>query len=136
MIVLDASVLLKWFLDESDSSQALSYQQRHVPGKDSIAIPDLAFYEIANAFILRSQLSPEEIQKNLLQLQDYQFQVALFSELIGVVGIARKHGLTTYDAAYVALAQKLRCRFVTADERLLARLKGVPNVSSLREASR
>jgi len=136
VIVLDASVLLKWFLDEPDSSQALSYQQRHIAGKDSIAIPDLAFYELANTFILRTHLSQEEIQENLSQLQSYQFHVTLFSELIGVVGIARKYGLTAYDAAYVALAQTLRCRFVTADERLLTRLKGVPHAAHLRAASR
>ena len=133
MIVLDASVLLKRFLlNEADRPQALQLFKRHLEGEDLIAVPDLAFYEIANTFVVRTPLPPEEIQKNLDELQSYQFQIALFSELPNVASIARRYGLTIYDAAYVTLAQTLRCSFVTADERLLARLKGVPHMVHLK----
>ena len=45
-------------------------------------------------------------------------------------------GISTYDASYVALSQRLRCRFVTADERLLARLKGITHVVHLKEIAK
>jgi predicted nucleic acid-binding protein len=38
--------------------------------------------------------------------------------------LALEHGATAYDAAYVALAQKLTLPLVTADEALVRRLAG------------
>ena len=39
--VLDASVLLKWFIEEPESLQALTYRSRLLEGKIVIACPDL-----------------------------------------------------------------------------------------------
>ena len=133
MIVADASILLKWFVEEEDRSHALELRQRHLEGRDIIAAPELVFYEVANAFVCRTQLPPSEIEENLNQLLAYRLEVASWLELLNVASIARKYSLTIYDASYAALAQALRCRLVTADERLLARLKGMPHVHHLRE---
>jgi len=40
--VLDASVLLKWFVEESASLQALTYRTRLLEGTLTAACPDLA----------------------------------------------------------------------------------------------
>lgn len=48
-MLLDASVILKWFLDEPDSDKAKIIKDNHVNGKFTIVIPDIAIYEIANA---------------------------------------------------------------------------------------
>jgi len=46
MIVLDASVALKWiFWDEAGGEGARHYRDRHVSGDEVIAVPDLFFYE-------------------------------------------------------------------------------------------
>lgn len=122
MIVLDASVLLKWFVEEVDSPQALIYRRRHLEGKDFIAVPELTFYEIANVLVTRTKLSPDEIERNLKQLHAYEFEVAHWSELPGVIRIARTYALTIYDASYVALARLLKCPLVTADVQLTRKL--------------
>jgi len=36
MIVLDASVVLKWFQEERDSEAALAFEGRHVRGEEPI----------------------------------------------------------------------------------------------------
>ena len=136
MIVLDASVLLKWFLEEEDREKALVHWKRHIEGDETIAVPDLLFYEIANTLLLRTALSADEIQRSLDEVRSCDLHVAAFSEIPGVPQLARRHSLTAYDASYVALAQALRCRFVTADEKLLVRLKGTPRICHLREAVR
>jgi hypothetical protein len=41
-------VLLKWFLHETGSEAALDLKQRYVDGDLTVAIPDLALYEVAN----------------------------------------------------------------------------------------
>jgi predicted nucleic acid-binding protein len=45
-----------------------------------------------------------------------------------VLPLARKHGLTTYDAAYLELAVRLKLPLATLDEKLAAACKkaGVP----------
>ena len=44
MIVLDASVALKWiFWDETGGERARHYRDRHVSGDEIIAVPDLFF---------------------------------------------------------------------------------------------
>ena len=131
MIVLDASVLLKWFVEEEGQSRALSYRQRHLEGKEVIALPELAFYEIANVFVARTKLSALEIKGNIHQLLAYGFEVASFAELPGIVEVARRYQVTIYDAAYAALAKLLKCPFVTADGRLAKKLHGSHSIRML-----
>jgi len=49
MSILDASVVLKWFVNEADSGQALKLREDFYAGKREIVVPDLLFFEIANA---------------------------------------------------------------------------------------
>lgn len=44
-LVLDASVLLKWFLEEHGSEAALDLKHRYLAGEHALVIPDLALYE-------------------------------------------------------------------------------------------
>lgn len=125
MIVLDASVLLKWFLQEEDQPQALHYRDRHLQGRDIVAVPELAFYEIANILTIQTDLPTSEIEENIHQLWDYGFEVASFVEIPEVIETARRYQVTIYDATYVALAKVLKCSFVTADNRLVKKLHGV-----------
>lgn len=135
MIVADASVVLKWILsDEADRGKALLLRQRHIEGEDPIAAPDFLLYEAANVLPLKrddSQWALEgfrEIYSSGLHL--HSFGLPEFSR---AVELALRYHITTYDSCYLALAQALRCRFITADERLLSRLKGAPHVLHLRD---
>ena len=49
MYVLDASVILKWFLEEENSEKAITLKDGHSRGEFLVVIPDLAIYEVANA---------------------------------------------------------------------------------------
>lgn len=138
MIVADASVVLKWILpDERDREEALALRQRHLMGKDTIAAPDLLLYEAANVLPFKwEQVEPAEERFRELcaaELYLHSFELPGFAR---AMNLAHRYGITTYDASYLALAQILRCRFVTADERLMIRLKGVPHVFHLRQAAR
>ena len=133
MIVADASVILKWVLmDESDREEALALRKRHLAGEDPIAAPDLLLYEVANVLPLKREDAEsasegfQEICSAGLRFHEFGFQ-----EFRRAMGLALQHRVTTYDASYLVLAQALHCRFVTADEKMLARLKGVPHVIHL-----
>lgn len=54
MIVLDASVVLKWLLDdEAGGARAAGFREAHAAGAETIAVPDPLFYEIANVLTLK-----------------------------------------------------------------------------------
>ena len=49
MIILDASVILRWFIEEEQSDKARKIQDDYLVDKLDIAVPDLLLYEVANA---------------------------------------------------------------------------------------
>jgi predicted nucleic acid-binding protein len=49
MIVLDASVVIKWFSEEEYTEKALELRERIRYGEEQVIAPDLLLYELANA---------------------------------------------------------------------------------------
>ena len=133
MIVLDASVVLKWFQEERDSEKALAFEERHARGEETVAAPDLLFYEIANVFRNQKGIRVEAIETALEVLSRLEIQTFTFSpvDLKEVVRFAAMHDISVYDALYVILARRLGCRFVTADKRLYTKLRPLGGVDLL-----
>ena len=126
MIVVDASVVLKWLMpQESLAEGALAIRQGHIDGRQPCACPELLLYEVANALITKSRVPFEEAIAGIaLVLNDellrYPFED---SDYVAALRMAREQGLSLYDAAYVALAKQLGCQFVTADRQLYQRTR-------------
>lgn len=120
MPVVDASVALKWFVDEPDSAQARALRDAHLAGESPLAAPDLLIYEVANALLHNPRFTNSEIERALLSLYDLQLDlVTPTAEMAqGVVRLATHYKLTFYDAMYVGLAQELGMDLITADRRL------------------
>lgn len=125
MIILDASVVLKWFQEERDSAKALVFEERHVRGEETIAAPDLLFYEVANVLRYQKDIRVDAAEAALEILGRLEIQAFTFSpiDLKEVVRLAAAHDITVYDALYASLARRLGCRLVTADRRLYAKLR-------------
>jgi predicted nucleic acid-binding protein len=57
-----------------------------------------------------------------------------FSEIFeSAIALALSQDITIYDAAYIAVSQMRHVPLITADYRLLARIKDIPLVMPLRE---
>lgn len=125
MIVLDASVVLKWFQEERDSAKALVWEERHAAGEETIAAPDLLFYEVANVLRHQKRIRADAVEAALDVLGRLEIQAFSFSpfDLKEVVRFAAAQDISVYDALYVILARRLGCRFVTADKRLYTKLR-------------
>ena len=126
MIVLDASVALKWiFGEEQGGEKAKLYKEGHVTGKETVAVHSLFFYEIANVLATKTRLSIKDAAEAFSLI--WNFDLEVFS--LGVDGflegmvLSRQYGITLYDAAYVVLARKLGCPFVTSDRSLYNKVK-------------
>ncbi len=49
IVVLDSSVVVKWFSREAKSDEALKLMDSHVKGSLELSILDLSFCEVSNA---------------------------------------------------------------------------------------
>ena len=134
MIVLDASVVLKWVFSEEDGSdRADSLKSDHIAGTEVVAVPDLLFYEIANVLATKTRLSEKDCKEALSLLWHFdleRFELGL-EEFLDAASLARRYKITLYDAVYVELAQRLKCVFITADKKLHEKVKGLKMVELL-----
>jgi predicted nucleic acid-binding protein len=121
IVVVDASVAVKWFVSERESSvgDAWALLERHLDRQVIIAAPFLLHIEILNA--VRSR---QRAVADLLRISDVLdgLQIELHSVngplARSAITIADGHRLSLYDAAYAALALELDAELVTADRRL------------------
>jgi predicted nucleic acid-binding protein len=134
MIVLDASVVLKWIFDDEDGSErAAGLKDAHVAGHEIVAVPDLLFYEIGNVLATKTRLSEAASAKAFSLLWEFsleRFDLGL-EEFQGGLVLSKKHTITLYDAAYVELSRRLKCTFVTADRKLYEKVKNIKSVELL-----
>jgi predicted nucleic acid-binding protein len=122
VIVVDASVLSNALGDDGHDGRAA----RARLGTDDLAGPDLI--DVETVAVLRKRwlaggLTARRFKAAVADLEDLQL------ERYPTLGLMRRAfelraNVTAYDAAYVALAERLQCTLLTADERL-AKAPGV-----------
>ena len=119
MSVLDTSVILKWFVDEEDSVQALRIRDEFYNGNREIIVPDLLLFEVSNALRYNPSFTVEEIKEAMRTIFDVGIEIITptYSLLASAIELAKKLDVTCYDAVYLALAADLDFDFITADEK-------------------
>ena len=126
MIVLDSSVALKWiFADEDGAEHAERVCDEHISSKNELAVPALFFYEIANVLATKVRLPVEEALEAFKLISAFELNV---HELDGdcfaeAISFAMSHKVSVYDASYHVLAERLGCRFLTADRKFWEKVK-------------
>ena len=135
--VIDAGVVVKWFIPESDSAIAHQLLERYLQGVDTPVAPDLLIAECANVLWRRCRqgdISGEEAHESVVDLLTLSIpQVQATSLVQTALALALQHQRTVYDALYLGLAQQRRCALITADERFFNALHvQFPNLSLLR----
>jgi predicted nucleic acid-binding protein len=115
--VVDASVAIKWFIDEPDSAEAVAVLRY------PISAPDLLAPECANILwkkFGRGELRADEAEAIALALEGAA--ITLHSTrpyLVTATRIACALGRAAHDCFYLALAERLEQPLVTADRRLV-----------------
>lgn len=122
ILIVDASVAVKWGVAENDTEQAMLLVDRA-----PIIAPDLVVAEVANALWrkeLRGELAPAQRLSSLAAcLSGYEEFVpaTLLAERALDLAVALQH--PAYDCFYLALTELRGGTFITADARLLNRLR-------------
>jgi predicted nucleic acid-binding protein len=139
-LVIDASIAVKWVVEEDGTPQALALRQRA-----KLIAPELLVAEGANILwkkVRRRELSKDEavLASRLLQAAEIELQPTR-SLLEPATRIAIELDHPAYDCLYIALAVANGCQFVTADESFVRKLDQCrqkslrDRVVSLREAA-
>jgi len=123
-VVLDASVIVKWFIKENDSDKAEIIKEQFINEEISIIVPSLLFYEILNALKYSSLFNAEELSLAGASIENYGFNVIMIKGEIRerMVEISINHDISVYDASYIALAEKFNTYLITADEKISKKL--------------
>lgn len=119
MVVVDASVVVKWYVDEEDFESALDVRDAYVNGDLSLSAPTLLPFEVVNALKYSSLFEDETLDSVATSLPKYGIDLVPFGDIVGVTRLALDADVTIYDAAYVALANHADDILYTTDERLL-----------------
>ena len=134
LLILDASVAVKWFTMEPLRDKALIIRNKYVNGELDLEAPSLLYYEVANALRYNPRFGIEEVRSAVRALEDlaiiiYDFKGELASR---AVELAYRFGITVYDAAYVALAAIRNATLYTADKEVVMKVSS-ENVKHLSE---
>ena len=125
-IVIDASVALKWVLDEpgKDAADALLDEE--------LIAPSLWLLEAANALWRRAQrgeISGQEAKERLAELYNAPVATsAIADDLTAAADLANILGHPVYDCLYLAMAIRENTYVVTADARFRAAVDRSPNL--------
>ncbi len=122
LAVIDASVAVKWFMEEPDTEAALRLQSDFFEGLLSVRVPSVFPYEVMNALQSSRRFSRRDLLESARDVDRCGFQtVPLFGDYLErTVDLAAASAITIYDASYLALAALEECPLYTADEALLA----------------
>ena len=120
--ILDASIALQWLLeDEADRKYSLAVLSSL--SENRALVPLVWFYEVGNGLVMacrRKRIGSDQIDGFLERLKALPIEAARCNpaEILTLPALAQAHGLTNYDAAYLALALKQGLPLATTDKDL------------------
>jgi len=134
MVVVDASVVLRWFVQQKGFEAAEDWLQRFIADPDLLVAPDLLRFEVHGAMArFNPRRDPGWSRRSFQRFERLGLRMlssdrALFDRALELAAELRIAG---YDALYVAHAEALGVPWLTADQRILRRLAKDPRVKAL-----
>jgi predicted nucleic acid-binding protein len=135
LLVLDTSVILKWFKEEEYTKTALKIKKEFIEGVHELVVPDLALYELVNAMRFSEGFDEETIKKSLEKFIDLEIDIVIPTQEVinSAIKLSYTYNITVYDAVFVSLAKLIGAIFVTADEKLHEKIKKLKFVKFITE---
>ena len=122
-VVVDAGVVIKWFLPEPNSADA----DRLLSGGFQLLAPDLLVPEVGTILwkrVMRAEITVQKAQEIMRTLQSLPIALRPANDLAeNAMTVACGLKRSFYDSLYLALALTTDCRLVTADRKLFDAVK-------------
>ena len=138
-VVVDASLAVKWLVEEDNSDKAHAVLQSWVAQDITRIAPYLMPFEVANALhrrVLRGELNVGDSTRMIARLLESRLELHQPPDLhVRALQLASQlKQNTAYDAHYLALAESFGCELWTADERFYrAASPSIANVRLIRD---
>lgn len=123
-LIIDCSIAMAWCFEDEATDETKKIQERMIV--EAAVVPTIWFQEVANVLAMaekRGRISVAD-STQLVQLlaaleiqPDTESAVRAFEHILP---LARNHGLTAYDAAYLELAQRKGLPLASLDDDLRA----------------
>ena len=104
-LVLDNSIVLSWCL--ADEDDALANRAMKLTIDHGAVVPGIWWYEVRNVLVInerRGRIDAKGVRATLADLEEMRIALDTDHDDRVVLDIARRHGLTVYDAAYLEVA--------------------------------
>jgi len=124
-VVVDASIAIKWVLQEPDSDVAHALLTEWIEEGTAILAPALLAYEITNSLYrksLKGEISLDKARLGIRKILSTGLEVDFTEDPsfnIKAMELANQFNLSaTYDTHYLALAEREGCELWTADTKM------------------
>lgn len=133
--IIDASVILKWFLEETDfQEEAFALRDAYHQGKITLEIPQYTMAEIMNT--LGRKLSHDialAYFSRLLFLNILENYLSPEIASLAIMLMKKFPDISFYDAGYHALAFHIGATLITADEKYYKKTHRAGNIMLLKD---
>lgn len=118
-LVLDCSIVLAWAF--ADESSAEADRVMTLAAERGVVVPAIWWYEIRNTLVMgerRGRIESESSRAVLAALSELNPVCDFDHHEATIMDVARSHGLSLYDAAYLEVARRLALPLATLDKSL------------------
>jgi len=114
-VVVDASVVVKWYIPEKNHAEARRLRDDYLDGKHEPVAPHLLGFEVVNALRYSGHYEGERLVEASESISEYGVNLRPFGDCGSVAEVADELDVSVYEASYVALASSLETVVFTAD---------------------
>lgn len=130
MIVVDASLAVKWFLPEpgAEAAAALLLEQDEIAGPDMLAVEVHATLVRGANMVKSNRVEAETAIRRfqaMIELGEVTLMRSLPNQIERAANIAIDLGHPLKDCLYLVQAMEMDCELVTCDARFAEKAKGV-----------
>jgi predicted nucleic acid-binding protein len=122
-LVIDSSITLAWYFEDEQTEASTAVL--HSVADTGAMVPALWRLEVANGLqmaVRRRRITADYRDASLNDLRSLAIEIDRETEVhawSATLGLAERHGLTLYDAAYLELAVRFRRPLATFDRELI-----------------
>ena len=119
-IVIDTSVAIAWCLrDRKGTNQADAVMERALA--ETVIVPGLFWHEVRSVLVVaerKERIEADAAECHIERLRTLRFVTDNDQDDRQTIALARRHGLSGYDAAYLETAKRRGAKLAALDKKL------------------